>query len=113
MEFWLLFGVALVLVLGFFTVKFGLGSMLGTAVDPSQPLFFDTENMFVDPNRNNKRFAFPFLKDASQVDLSIVFPAYNEEERLEKTLIETIQFLKDRQVNHTSNYYYLINFSTK
>lgn len=41
---------------------------------------FEEEEMFRDPKTNTKH-RFPGIKDAATIDLSVVVPAYNEEER--------------------------------
>lgn len=65
--------------------------------ESNEPVFLDLENRYLDPSRNNKPVFFPSLKDSPEVTLTLVFPAYNEEERLEGTLIDTIKFLKNKQ----------------
>ena len=45
---------------------------------------FETEKTFID--EDNERQKFPSLDEQATVDLSIIVPAYNEEERLPKML---------------------------
>jgi len=40
---------------------------------------------------------FPSLDDSPQVDLSVIVPAYNEEERLPCMLVDCLTFLEDRK----------------
>jgi dolichyl-phosphate beta-glucosyltransferase len=53
--------------------------------------------MFVDPN-NNRKMSFPAIKESSSVYLSVIVPAYNEEERMPIMLKETLEHLEKRQV---------------
>ena len=41
----------------------------------------ESEKYYKDPNKNNATYAFPFLEEEGSLDLSLVVPAYNEEER--------------------------------
>lgn len=44
---------------------------------------FESEKSYKDPNKNNATYFFPFMEEEGSIDLSVVVPAYNEEERSE------------------------------
>ena len=44
---------------------------------------FESEKYFVDPNKEGLKTAFPYLEEEGSIDLSLVVPSYNEEERCE------------------------------
>ncbi|XP_053600348.1 dolichyl-phosphate beta-glucosyltransferase [Plodia interpunctella] len=54
------------------------------------------------------RCKFPNIIDASTVNLSVVVPAYNEEDRLPSMLEETLEFLEKRLSEHPSYKYEII-----
>ena len=39
------------------------------------------EKYFKDPNKNNATYPFPFMEEEGSIDLSVIVPSYNEEER--------------------------------
>jgi dolichyl-phosphate beta-glucosyltransferase len=41
----------------------------------------ESEKFFTDPKKPGSRIQFPSISDPPSVDLSVVVPAYNEEER--------------------------------
>ncbi|XP_055917400.1 dolichyl-phosphate beta-glucosyltransferase [Eupeodes corollae] len=53
------------------------------------------EKYFVDPN-SIKKVDFPSIDDEPSVDLSVVIPAYEEENRLPKMLDECMEYLENR-----------------
>lgn len=44
---------------------------------------FDSEKYYKDPNKNNATYPFPIMEEAGSIDLSVIVPSYNEEERRE------------------------------
>ena len=44
---------------------------------------FESEKYYKDPNKNNATYPFPFMEEEGSVDLSVIVPSYNEEERRE------------------------------
>lgn len=42
---------------------------------------FDSENYYKDPNKNNATYQFPIMEEEGSIDLSVIVPSYNEEER--------------------------------
>ncbi|KAF9421742.1 hypothetical protein HW555_002423 [Spodoptera exigua] len=68
---------------------------------------FEEEKTYNDP-RSKKRVAFPNIEDPHSVHLSVVVPAYNEEERLPPMLDEAIEFLESRVKEHHSYKYEII-----
>lgn len=55
------------------------------------------EKSYQDPNDDNNFFDFPSLYSPATIDLSVIVPAYNEEERLPKMLDECLDFLEERR----------------
>ena len=89
-------GVALVLLLlaaVAYTVYPVAASFLD-ALDPA-PL---AEQSFLDPNSGQTQ-AWPSLFDPPTLDLTVVVPAYNEEERLPRMLDEALAFLSSSQAS--------------
>lgn len=46
----------------------------------------DSEKYFIDPAKDDELVKFPSLHDPASVDLSVIVPAYNEEDRCRITL---------------------------
>ncbi|XP_045459951.1 dolichyl-phosphate beta-glucosyltransferase [Melitaea cinxia] len=67
---------------------------------------FKEEETFNDPRSKSKE-RFPNIHDSHSVHLSVVVPAYNEEERLSPMLDETIEFL-ERRIKENPSYKYEI-----
>lgn len=42
---------------------------------------FDSEKYYKDPNKNNATYPFPIMEEEGSIDLSVIVPSYNEEER--------------------------------
>lgn len=42
---------------------------------------FDSEKYYKDPNKNNATYSFPIMEEEGSIDLSVIVPSYNEEER--------------------------------
>ena len=42
---------------------------------------FESEKYYKDPNKNNATYPFPFMEEEGSIDLSVIVPSYNEEER--------------------------------
>nr|CAG4646502.1 EOG090X0BIY [Macrothrix elegans] len=63
-------------------------------------LRYDEENFFFDPITKSK-IPFPSLYESPSVKLSVIIPAYNEEERLPRMLEECLKYLED--VSHLGN----------
>ena len=62
--------------------NFKLAFVLRTLSKPyASVVHYDSEHYFLDPNESNKKIKFPTLSDEPQIDLSVVVPSYNEEER--------------------------------
>ncbi|CAH1268128.1 ALG5 [Branchiostoma lanceolatum] len=57
----------------------------------------ETEKYFSDPSKPGSKLPFPSIHDKPTLDLSVIVPSYNEEERLPGMLKETTDFLEDRQ----------------
>jgi dolichyl-phosphate beta-glucosyltransferase len=61
-------------------------------------LWLPQENVFTDPNQKGKTQEFPdAVTTKPSVYLSLVVPAYNEEERLPIMLQETLEYLHTRK----------------
>nr|XP_014086339.2 dolichyl-phosphate beta-glucosyltransferase isoform X2 [Bactrocera oleae] len=61
------------------------------------------ERHFLDPIRI-QNVDFPSVEDAPTVHLSVIIPAYNEEQRLPKMLEECISFLEEKAKNEIFTY---------
>lgn len=67
----------------------------------------EQEKAFLDP-KQGKSIPFPSLTDPPSVDLSVIVPAYNEEERLPAMLNEALEYLEDRKCSSPSFTYEII-----
>ncbi|KAF7270402.1 hypothetical protein GWI33_016636 [Rhynchophorus ferrugineus] len=66
------------------------------------------EKRFYDPS-SNEELEFPSIDDKPTLNLSVVVPAYNEEERLPPMLDECVEFLENRcKVNKSFSYEVII-----
>ena len=52
--------------------------------DPNPDLHrHESEKFFTDPKKKDSKLRFPSISDPPSIDLSVIVPAYNEEERRE------------------------------
>jgi len=58
---------------------------------------YEKEKTFLDASNPSLKHQFPSIEEPASVDLTIVVPSYNEEERLPLMLEECLQYLEDRQ----------------
>ncbi|ESO98942.1 hypothetical protein LOTGIDRAFT_187174 [Lottia gigantea] len=70
--------------------------------------FHTTENTFYTSTDCTRSEEFPSIKDAASIDLSVIVPAYNEEQRLPIMLDEALDFLKGKQKNYPRFSYEII-----
>ena len=42
---------------------------------------FESEKYYKDPNKNNATYPFPIMEEEGSIDLSVIVPSYNEEQR--------------------------------
>ncbi|XP_028177362.1 dolichyl-phosphate beta-glucosyltransferase [Ostrinia furnacalis] len=68
---------------------------------------FKEEEYYEDPKSKTK-VKFPSIEEPQSVNLSVVVPAYNEEERLPPMLDEALQFLEKRLTEYPSYKYEII-----
>lgn len=68
---------------------------------------FDSEKYYEDPDKAEK-LKFPSIHDPPSTDLSVIVPAYNEEERLPKMMDEALEHLEGRQKSNPSFRYEVI-----
>ncbi|CAH1635408.1 unnamed protein product [Spodoptera littoralis] len=68
---------------------------------------FEEEKMYNDP-KSNSRMRFPNIEEPHSVHLSVIVPAYNEQDRLPPMLDEAIDFLECRVKEHPSYKYEII-----
>jgi len=69
---------------------------------------YESEKYFLDP-KTNERILFPsLLRDEASLYLSVIVPAFNEENRLPKMLNESIDYLENRCLNKSSFTYEII-----
>ncbi|KAK7603799.1 hypothetical protein V9T40_003798 [Parthenolecanium corni] len=87
--------------------------MLLTASPLCEIIRYKEEEYFIDENSTLQ--TFPSLLETSQLNLSVVVPAYNEEVRLEPMLDEALDFLIKRQRNipHFSFEIIIVNDGSK
>ncbi|XP_041358699.1 dolichyl-phosphate beta-glucosyltransferase-like isoform X2 [Gigantopelta aegis] len=67
----------------------------------------ENEKYFVNPSTSEK-IPFPTIHDPASVDLSVIVPSYNEEDRLPAMLDEALDYLEKRQQKHRSFSYEII-----
>ncbi|XP_068627701.1 dolichyl-phosphate beta-glucosyltransferase [Battus philenor] len=79
---------------------------LTTSTYPIVKRYKDEESFF-DP-KTKDRLNFPSISEPSSLNLTIVVPAYNEEERLPPMLDETLEFMENRIKQHTTYKYEII-----
>ena len=48
---------------------------------------FESEKCYKDPNKNNATYPFPFMEEEGSIDLAVIVPSYNEEERCEYRIL--------------------------
>ena len=53
---------------------------------------FESEKYYKDPNKNNATYPFPFMEEEGSIDLSVIVPSYNEEERCEYKLTAIVLY---------------------
>lgn len=70
-------------------------------------LRYASEKAFIDPIQE-KKLNFPFIESVGTLSLSVVVPAYNEEQRLPIMLDETLEYLENRQKKEESFTYEII-----
>ncbi|EDO47036.1 predicted protein [Nematostella vectensis] len=63
---------------------------------------FESEKSFQDPNKNNAIYSFPYMEEEGSIDLSVVVPSYNEEERLPIMMDETLEYLLEKKKSNPS-----------
>lgn len=56
---------------------------------------YDSEKYFL--NEKQEKCLFPSINDPASVELSVIVPAYNEEERLPMMMDETLEYLEERK----------------
>lgn len=56
---------------------------------------YDSEKYFL--NEKQEKCLFPSINDPANVELSVIVPAYNEEERLPMMMDETLEYLEERK----------------
>jgi dolichyl-phosphate beta-glucosyltransferase len=69
---------------------------------------YESENYFLNPKTNEKLLFPSLLTDEPSLYLSVIVPAFNEEERLPKMLSEAIDYLENRCLNNKSFSYEII-----
>ncbi|XP_048775929.2 dolichyl-phosphate beta-glucosyltransferase-like isoform X2 [Ostrea edulis] len=67
---------------------------------------YETEKYFL--NEKHEKCLFPSINDPASVELSVIVPAYNEEERLPVMMDEALGFLEDRKKKSRSFSYEVI-----
>ncbi|XP_013421087.1 dolichyl-phosphate beta-glucosyltransferase [Lingula anatina] len=106
MDLWQLFAVLLLLAI----VVFSVASVViyVTSIPMAKVQHYESEKYFLDPKKDDSKVLFPSIHDPASVDLSVIVPAYNEEERLPVMLDETLEFLGKRQQTKPSFKYEII-----
>ena len=60
---------------------------------------FDQEKIFKNSSDSDSTESFPSIDDSYSVDLSVIVPAYNEEDRLPSMLDECLEYLDGRKTS--------------
>ncbi|CAK1578704.1 unnamed protein product [Parnassius mnemosyne] len=97
MELWLILCSSIlyfIVLAAFLLISFSIFIYLTTNTFPVVTRYKEEETFF-DPKTKN-RSNFPSLNEPYSVNLSVVVPAYNEEERLPPMLDEALEFLENR-----------------
>ncbi|XP_060601019.1 dolichyl-phosphate beta-glucosyltransferase-like [Ruditapes philippinarum] len=68
---------------------------------------YESEKFYEDPSKNEK-LRFPSIHDPPSMDLSVIVPAYFEEERLPTMMDEALDFLEARQKKNRSFSYEIV-----
>lgn len=69
----------------------------------------ESEKSFTDPRqKERKKFPFPSISDAPSLYLTLVVPAYKEQDRLPKMMNETLSYLEKRKKENSSFTYEVI-----
>lgn len=68
----------------------------------------ESEKFFTDPKKPPRSIQFPSISDPPSIDLSVIVPAYNEEERLQPMMDEAMEYLEERQKHNRSFCFELI-----
>ncbi|KAK7485918.1 hypothetical protein BaRGS_00022784 [Batillaria attramentaria] len=69
---------------------------------------YESEKYFTDSKKESGRSEFPSISDPPSVDLTVVVPAYNEQERLPVMMDEAMEYLEERQKTNRSFSYEVI-----
>lgn len=95
--------VGAALLFNWFCAPIAEAKRLAKEMDPPQ------EATYEDPNANNKRLPFASLGDEqAQVALTVVIPAYNEEQRILVTIEDAVAFLDEKKLEDSSFSYEII-----
>ncbi|XP_071127375.1 dolichyl-phosphate beta-glucosyltransferase-like [Mytilus edulis] len=105
MDLMLIFSVTCVAI--FFIILLGLVMLLVTSEAYPNLGRFDSEKVFTDPKKDGKE-EFPSIHDPPSVDLSVIVPAYNEQDRLPMMMDEALEYLEKRQTESPSFTYEII-----
>lgn len=97
-----LFAIAVVIILFALILPF---IVIVTSRPFCQVVRYEAEEFFYDENSSRRKF--PTLTEPSKVHLSVIVPAYNEENRLKPMLRECLSFLDGRQ-RYNPNFTYEI-----
>merc|ERR1712013_834663 len=73
---------------------------MGTTRPFPEILCLPQEKTFKVSKSSTEARDFPSLSDAASIDLSVIVPAYNEQERLPKMLDECLEFLEKRSSSY-------------
>ena len=86
------FPVLIVIILCFVAFIFATSESIPTVK------VFESEKTFKSSKNSGDLEAFPSLDNEATVDLSVIVPAYNEEQRLPKMLEECTNYLEKRKM---------------
>lgn len=95
--------------IGLLSLFFFILGVYFTAESYPNLLRHESEMLFTDPKHSNTKMKFPSLGDeVPSIDLSVIVPAYNEEERMPQMLNEAITHLNKRQKSSPTYKYEII-----
>ncbi|TMW65811.1 hypothetical protein Poli38472_003576 [Pythium oligandrum] len=99
------FSVGAVVFLRWFLAPIADANRLAKESDPAQELTFEDPN---DTNDKTKHHRFGSLADDATRSLTVILPAYNEQDRIIETIRDTVKYLDERKKTDASFSYEIL-----